>query len=264
MKNFEILFLLFIIYSLIGWLIETTLKTIESKKFINRGFLIGPYLPIYGIGSLLMTILLKPFSKNVIILAIMSLVICSILEYITSYLMEKLFKARWWNYSNRILNINGRVCIGNSILFGLGGLIILKITNPILVNYLNNIDTRLLFWVTIILSIIFIIDLLISYIVINSFKKDVIVKLEDSTEKITTKVRDVVDSKIKEETSIISGKIKELYIQISKEIKKTYIQRPILYRRLIEAFPNFEVRKETIKKSIKKIRKKLKNNIIKK
>ena len=88
-----LLFLLFMTYSFIGWLMEVICKLIETKKIINRGFLIGPYCPIYGWGCLLITMLLNKYVDDPLVLFVMAIIICSILEYVTSYLMEKLFKA---------------------------------------------------------------------------------------------------------------------------------------------------------------------------
>lgn len=116
-KSIEIYYLLFFIYSVIGWIIEVTNIFITKKKFINRGFLIGPYCPIYGFGGILMTILLEKYYENIILTFIFSIFICAMLEYFTSYLLEKIFNARWWNYSNRKFNINGRICFGNLIIF---------------------------------------------------------------------------------------------------------------------------------------------------
>jgi len=103
--------MLFFIYAILGWIIETTLVSIEKKKFVNRGFLIGPYCPIYGFGGLAITILLKNYTKDPIVLFLMAVIICACLEYFTSYIMEKLFKARWWDYSKKKYNINGRICL---------------------------------------------------------------------------------------------------------------------------------------------------------
>ena len=135
-------FLLFIIYSNLGWLMEVTLKSIELKKFINRGFLIGPICPIYGYGCLLIIILLKNFTSNIVLLFFSSVIICSILEYLTSYIMEKLFKARWWDYSRRKYNINGRICLNTMIPFGLLGCLMMYVVNPFLESKLLLIDSK--------------------------------------------------------------------------------------------------------------------------
>lgn len=103
LNTVEPYFLLFIIYSMIGWTIEVLLQFIEKKRLINRGFLIGPYCPIYGFGAVVMTLILDKYQDNLIILFGMSMLICTVLEYLTSYIMEKLFKARWWDYSQKKL-----------------------------------------------------------------------------------------------------------------------------------------------------------------
>ena len=104
--DFRIFFLLFIIYSFSGWFIEVISKLIIDKKFVNRGFLIGPYCPIYGIGCMTMVILLTRYLDDIFTLFIMCILLFSILEYLTSYIMEKLFKARWGDYTHFKFNIN--------------------------------------------------------------------------------------------------------------------------------------------------------------
>ena len=94
--DIRIYFLLFMIYAILGWIMEVTCKLIQYKRFINRGFLIGPYCPIYGYGALLITILLHKYTNDPIVLFIMAIVVCGTLEYLTSYFMEKIYKARWW------------------------------------------------------------------------------------------------------------------------------------------------------------------------
>lgn len=108
----------FEIYSVIGWCLETTLVFINTKNFINRGFLIGPYCPIYGFGAVLMILYLTQYRDNILTVFILGAVTCSVLEYLTSYFMELLFKTRWWDYSNHKFNLNGRICGQNSLLFG--------------------------------------------------------------------------------------------------------------------------------------------------
>ena len=138
-EKLSLLFLLFITYSFIGWCMEVGCKLVELKKFINRGFLIGPYCPIYGWGCILIIILLNKYTNDPLVLFIMAIVICSILEYFTSYFMEKLFKARWWDYSRRKFNINGRICLETMIPFGLLGCLIMYFVNPFFVSIYSKI-----------------------------------------------------------------------------------------------------------------------------
>ena len=123
-------FLLFLFYSFLGWILEMVVCSIADKKVVNRGFLIGPYCPIYGSGCLLIISLLHKYQDDPFTLFIMAVIVCSLLEYFTSYIMEKLFKARWWDYSDRRFNINGRICLDNLVLFGVLGLLIFYVANP--------------------------------------------------------------------------------------------------------------------------------------
>ena len=133
MEQFATYFLLFIGYSFLGWLLEVTCKLIQYKRFINRGFLIGPVCPIYGYGVMGILFLIGEGATDVLGVFLKSILICSILEYFTSYFMEKLFKARWWDYSQKKFNINGRICLETMLPFGILGTFIYYILNPLLI-----------------------------------------------------------------------------------------------------------------------------------
>lgn len=236
MKNLMIYFLLFLIYSVCGWVLEVLGKLIEKKKFINRGFLIGPYCPIYGFGALAITFLLKKYTDDTITLFIMAILVCGILEYITSYLMEKIFKARWWDYSQKKFNINGRVCLDTIIPFGLLGLFIMYVSNPFFLGILNKLPSTLL---TILSSVLF-----VSFIVDNILSFNII-----STVRTTTK-----------------GLYKELdnTEEITKKVKEILLSKSILHKRLINAFPKLESIKTRIQKNTRKIKEsteKIKDNL---
>ena len=117
MKTIETWFLWLMIYSIIGWGYESTICSIGQRKLINRGFLNGPYCPIYGTGAVLVLLVLGRIQNPVLLFFAGALVTCS-LEYLTSWLMEKLFHARWWDYSKRKFNIGGRVCLIGAVVFG--------------------------------------------------------------------------------------------------------------------------------------------------
>ena len=106
---FENYFLLFYVCSILGWLLEVACKYQQFHRFINRGFLIGPYCPIYGFGAVCICLALSRFTHDPAAVFSLAMIICGTLEYITSYAMEKLFHARWWDYSSKPFNLNGRV-----------------------------------------------------------------------------------------------------------------------------------------------------------
>lgn len=197
MKTFFTFFILFLIYSFIGWSIEVVVTFNKEKKFVNRGFMLGPYCPIYGFSSIIMILYLSRYRNSFVTVFLLAVVVCSIMEYLVSFLMEKLFKARWWDYTNRKFNINGRICLENSIWFGLLGALLVYIVNPFLSNIISNIDDKVLIIIGSILLILFITDLVISLRV--TFKiKNTITKLikKDSTEDFNIKIKELINNKI--------------------------------------------------------------------
>lgn len=216
-------FLLFIIYSFIGWVMEVIYAGILDKKFTNRGFLIGPICPIYGIGCLLIIILLKDFKSHPVGLFILAIVIASLLEYFTSYFMEKIFKARWWNYTQNKFNINGRICLETMIPFGLIACLVMYIVNPFILETIYKLPEIVLNISVILFGILFIIDEIISLNIINHYKKTVKkVMQEDHTE------------------------------DVNQYVKSKLLEKSVLYRRLIKAFPKIEAKIKDMKDIIKK------------
>ena len=219
MRNVFTYFMLFFIYAILGWIIETTLVSIEKRKFVNRGFLIGPYCPIYGFGGLAITILLKNYTKDPIVLFLMAVIICGTLEYFTSYIMEKIFKARWWDYSAKKYNINGRICLETVVPFGILGCLVMYVLNPITFKYLNMLSNSMLNIISAICFTIFITDNIVSYNVISSFTKTVktinVGKIKDNTEEITKKVREVLIGK-----SFFNKRFMEAYPNLQAKIKE--------------------------------------------
>ena len=230
MRNVFTYFMLFFIYAILGWIIETTLVSIEKRKYVNRGFLIGPYCPIYGFGGLAITILLKNYTKDPIVLFLMAVIICGILEYFTSYIMEKIFKARWWDYSAKKYNINGRICLETVVPFGILGCLVMYVLNPITFKYLNMLSNSMLNIISAICFTIFITDNIVSYNVISSFTKTVktinVGKIKDNTEEITKKVREVLigksffNKRLMEAYPNLQAKIKEKARQIAQKAKE--------------------------------------------
>ena len=220
-------FLLFIIYSIIGWILEIIFAFINLKKFVNRGFLIGPYCPIYGAGCLLLTILLSKYAEDTIVLFALSIIICSILEYLTSWIMEKIFKLRWWDYSDMKFNINGRICLETMLPFGIIGVIVVKFINPFLLELISQINPNNLSIIVIILMSLFIIDILISFNVVFNLKNVTRNVTKDSTE------------------------------EIKKAIHKFIHNNLFMYDRIVKAFPNMsKIIKEQKEKAQKIISKK--------
>ncbi len=187
-------FLYFIIYAFLGWTMEVLCKFVEQKKFVNRGFLIGPICPIYGYGVLGIILLIGRNVTDILSVFLKSILVCSILEYFTSYLMEKLFKARWWDYSKRKYNINGRICLETMIPFGLLGCFVIYILHPLVVKTVNILNPTLQISISIFILILYILDNLASFKVMNKIKKEIKNQTADNTEFIRKKVSDWISN----------------------------------------------------------------------
>ena len=192
MKEVLIVILLFYLYSFLGWIAEVCITFFKLKKFVNRGFLIGPLCPIYGACAVLMKLLLSDFINRPILLFLLCMILCGTLEYITSYIMEKIFKNRWWDYYDYKFNINGRICLEFAFLFGCGGMAIFYVINPPAIYLFNLIPETYLLTTIIVLGTISIIDLIISFKVIITLKNISSSLKYDSTEKITKKVKEIL------------------------------------------------------------------------
>ncbi len=179
------LFLCFMLFSFLGWCLEVLYGLFELKKFVNRGFLIGPFCPIYGIGCVLLYLLLQGYADDPIVLALLAMIICSILEYLASYLMEKIFKTRWWDYSNMKFNINGRICLEMIVPFGILGLLVVYILFPNAMNLLNLLPNLAIYISSGVLLVLFITDLAVSFKIIMKFTKVALKVPKDMTEEIT-------------------------------------------------------------------------------
>ena len=161
MKTVETWFLWLMIYSIIGWIYESTICSIGQRKLINRGFLNGPYCPIYGTGAVLVLLVLGRIQNPVLLFFAGAVLTCS-LEYLTSWLMEKLFHARWWDYSKRKFNIGGRVCLIGAIVFGAFSVVLILVLHPWVKSLTDRLTDTALTWICAILFIGIVSDLIVT------------------------------------------------------------------------------------------------------
>lgn len=154
------LFLLFLIYSCIGYVCEVAYCSSLEKRFVDRGFLHGPICPIYGFGALLVLSLLQPWSTTWVPLYIAAVIVTSVLEYVTSWVMEALFHTKWWDYSKNKFNINGRVCLLNSLLFGVMAVAAVHFVQPVFDHALRRLSDRAAHLIAWALLAVFAVDLL--------------------------------------------------------------------------------------------------------
>ncbi len=221
------LVLVFYIYAFIGWCIEVLLKYRQYGRFINRGFLTGPWLPIYGAGSAIITISVDSLSRYQSSIGntyVISFIVCGFIEYMASYIMERRFHARWWDYSQRPMNLQGRIWIGNLILFGIGGVGIIHIVNPVIYMILDGLNPFSKEVVALVLSLIFISDYTMSHFVLKLVKIGVESSEADNTE------------------------------EIRKDVQLLLSDRNIFYKRFVDAYPDVIYRTERVKERMDRIK----------
>lgn len=183
--TFLTFFYIFIFYSFFGWLVETTFCSIIRNRFVNMSFLDGPFSPIYGFSALAIILLAFPFSSNLLLFFIMSTIITSIIEYVTSLFFEKAFGIVWWNYSYRPFNINGRICLQYSFYWGVLAVLVLTVIHPSIIPVINFLSTSIGYYGIIIFIIYLSIDVTNTFNVFLNFKKNI--SKEISSEKIPHK-----------------------------------------------------------------------------
>ena len=264
-----IFFLYFVIFSFLGWICETVYCAIIDEKYVNRGFLNGPFCPIYGVGALIVIIMLTPVSDNIVLLFFSGMIFTSILEYITGFLLEVIFNLKWWDYSNYKFNIQGRVCLLNSILFGILSVVTIKVINPAMTELIKNIQSNIIIWICNILIIVFLYDTIITvYKVLQLGGKleEMHVLFEELREKseiykdIVQQNLDKFDELIEYENEKITY-VKEQINKLKMKWERVIAKNKSVNKRIINAFPNikslkYESSLERLKEEIRKIKKK--------
>lgn len=234
-------FFYFIIYAFLGYLCEVIYVSIGTRKLTNRGYLYGPICPIYGYGAVIILLCLKPVYDLGMwyLVFLLGILLTSVLEYLTSYVMEMIFHMRWWDYSDYKFNINGRVCLKNSLLFGALVMLVFYVIQPGVDFILDKITSKalwyVLFWT---LLTVHIVDTVFSTVRHINISK-LLAKLQELADEIGDKL---------EETS---NRVKE-YLSNTKIAKKL--------QNLSTHYPSLKIRsKKKKRQSLKEIMTKLRD-----
>lgn len=189
------LIIYFAIYSFLGWLMETIFASIIERKFINRGFLIGPFCPIYGFGAV-MIILGSKWASGIfehgltfyVIGILFSVILTAILEYVTGAVLEKFFNCKWWDYSDNILNLHGYICLKYSLLWGLLAFLMLQVIHPEVLKIYIPIPILVKICLNIVLIIYFLADTIKSVMDIVDLRKVILNYYDFSVNKYYDKI----------------------------------------------------------------------------
>lgn len=254
MRTYYYLFYSFIVYAFIGWILEVIYHIYTDKKFINRGFLFGPVCPIYGVSAVLFIVLLTPLkNSSMLLIFAIGAIVASVVEFITGYLMEILFNAKWWDYTDEKYNIKGYICLKFSLIWGVIALIFIKVINPhvsTVTYWLINTFGEVLYNILLILLIADIVHTINSLI---AFKKlfvelqEILVETKNDMDKLKEEISAETKANLQERIEYL-GDIKE---RISKRVS-------FRHKILLKAYPRikskrFDFAVEELKKKIEKI-----------
>ena len=156
------LILYFFVYGFLGWCTEVAFAACKERKFVNRGFLNGPICPIYGIGVGIVVQFLTPYKENLVLLYIASVVMVTALEWVTGFILEKIFHNKWWDYSKMPLNLNGYVCLLFSLIWGVACVLIVDFIHPLIHKVLSWIPFPVGMTLIVVLSIVMFVDLYVT------------------------------------------------------------------------------------------------------
>ena len=149
---------LFFLLAVFGWLWEGFLYLFKDDTYVNRGFLAGPWLPIYGIGGIMLEVLFHSWRDKPILTFVSSMILCSLLEYLTGWYLELTWGVKWWDYSSAPWNLHGRICLYSGLLFGLGGMVLVWMVSPLFYSLYRRIPQKIQAGAGMIVLVLFVAD----------------------------------------------------------------------------------------------------------
>lgn len=218
----------FFLFSCLGWVMEVTLKYIQFHRFINRGFLIGPYCPIYGWGVVTVTLVVGRLAVRRGTLGetfLAGMVLCGALEYFTSWYMEKRFHARWWDYSQKPMNLHGRIWIGNLLLFGAACVVIVHVIDPAFFRWMEGWNPQVLKLTALGVIALMLADYITAHFLMGVVRREIDGQVGDNTE------------------------------EISRQVHALLHNRNLLIRRIHQAYPNLQARPGRLTQQLREARK---------
>lgn len=226
----------FILYSFLGWIMESIVRSICEKKLINTGFLRGPFCPIYGIGATIMFLFLKGFANKPILLFFIAIIILTAWEYIVGVFLETVFHTKYWDYSDHKINFQGRICLTNSICWGILGVLFIKYIHPFVEGLMTKVDTGLLNYIIAILFTIFLVDTIVSVIHVKNIKAT-LENIENINKEIKEKLKEIKAMKKEKEKVTALENIQQGLEKLKKKRNRTILHLYKNVYRLKKAFP---------------------------
>ncbi len=226
------------IYAIIGWVMEVTYNGIRQGRYINCGVLNGPWCPIYGFAAVSILLFLKGLHiENKLILFFASMFIASVIELVTGFILEKVFHKKWWDYSDKRLNIGGYICAEYSLIWGALCFILFEAVQPMIARFVADLPRNLVIGVNIVIAILFVIDTIHTVNTILGINKKF--KQIDKTSKRLSEFTNELGEKIAVrgiEAAQISSEKRAIFDERSKDFKKNFDKYG--EKRILKAFPN--------------------------
>ena len=242
--SFYDIVMIFFIYSVIGWLTEVVYAFALHGKFVNRGFLKGPVCPIYGFGIVVTVLCLTPVENFLPALFIGSVILTTLLELGTGYILERFFKTRWWDYSDRHFNYHGYICLSFSLLWGLACVFVVDVIQPVIMIAINKISHKIGLIIICISALFMLADLVTTLVSMIDMTKSI-----DKFEKMQKRL-ELLQDNMREKAAEINEKLSEQHseYEILKE-KATQFSGEMRekYKRLFDAFPHVETSGRLVK-----------------
>jgi len=255
--SFYQMYLLFCIWSFVGWVIEVCDMTYETGEYQNRGFLNMPICPIYGFGVLMLTVFFRPLMPYPVVLFFACAILCTTFELAVGLLMEKLFHSTWWDYSNKKFNFKGYICLGVSLFWGFGGVFVVEVVESAMERAVNALPQNIGVGIIIVMSVLILIDLIASVMAALKLKKKKIQRLDELSQLMlagsvrvgkqlasgTIKLMEIKNStvnKIQDINNAGYDKMKDEYDKLKEEYDNLLSERDAPTDRLIKAFPRLK------------------------
>lgn len=261
MNDIRILFLLFTLYSFLGWAAESIYCSIPAGKPINRGFLTGPFCPIYGAGAMLVVGALTSFRENVVLLFVAGALLTSVVEYLTGWLLEVLFHTKYWDYSDHRFQLQGRVCLKNSLMFGVMSVAAVTCFQPFLLSLVGRLPDRVLSWLSAGLALYFLTDTTLTVMEITRLNgklselQQVMDEIKEKAHTASVETREalqeIIAARLDETDENTRARLRALYEQKEKLESGFHL----FQRRILRAFPTMRSAKSN--ESLLRIRERL-------
>ena len=155
--------LLFYVYCFFGWCFESTYVSLKEKRWVNRGFLRAPLLPIYGTGAICILLVCLPVRSHLFAVFLLGILVPTALEYVTGWAMEQMFKMRYWDYTGKLGNINGYICLESSLAWGVLSLLLVRVIQPPIGRWVERLPRPVLLTAVRMLSAVFVVDFIVSF-----------------------------------------------------------------------------------------------------